>query len=87
MRKGSTGSQIISVFTNQGSNGGSYTLTLSSTATGFVASQSVVEVLSCTSYTVDSSGNLNVAMASGLPRVFYPTAQLSGSGICSNIIG
>jgi alpha-amylase len=82
MRKGDTGSQIVSVFTNQGSSGGSYTLTLSSSATGFTASQSLVEILSCTTYTTDGSGNLNVAMASGLPRVFYPATQLAGSGAC-----
>ncbi|KAH8593274.1 alpha-amylase [Bisporella sp. PMI_857] len=87
MRKGDTGSQVISVFTNQGANGGSYTLTLSSSATGFTANQAIIEVLSCTAYTTDSGGNLNVAMASGLPRVFYPTAQLTGSGICASLTG
>jgi alpha-amylase len=75
---------IVSVFNNQGANGGSYTLTLSSSATGFSASQSLTEILSCTAYTTDSSGNLNVAMAGGLPRVFYPTAQITGSGICGS---
>lgn len=86
MRKGYTGSQIISVFNNQGASGGSYTLTLSSSDTGFTDSQSVVEVLSCTAYTTDSSGNLNVAMSGGLPRVFYPAAQLSGSGVCPDVV-
>jgi alpha-amylase len=86
MRKGDAGSQIVGVFNNQGANGGSYTLTLSSSTTGFTASQSLVEVLSCTAYTTDSSGNLNVAMAGGLPRVFYPAAQLAGSGACSNLV-
>lgn len=85
MRKGSAGSQIVGVFNNQGASGGSYTLTLSSSATGFTASQSVVEILTCTAYTTDSSGNLNVAMAGGLPRVFYPAAKISGSDVCSNL--
>lgn len=87
MRKGDTGYQIISVFNNQGAGGGSYTLTLSSSATGFTASQALIEVMSCTVYTTDLSGNLAVAMASGLPRVFYPKAQLTGSGICSSLTG
>lgn len=87
MRKGDTGYQIIGVFSNLGASGSSYTLTLTSSETGFTASQSLVEVLSCTAYTTDSSGNLAVAMAGGLPRVFYPTAQLTGSGICSSITG
>lgn len=87
MRKGDTGYQIIGVFSNLGASGSSYTLTLTSAETGFTASQALIEVLSCTAYTTDSSGNLAVAMASGLPRVFYPTAQLTGSGICSSITG
>jgi alpha-amylase len=87
MRKGDTGYQIIGVFSNLGASGSSYTLTLTSSETGFTASQSLVEVLSCTAYTTDSSGNLAVAMAGGLPRIFYPTAQLTGSGVCSTITG
>ena len=82
MRKGDTNYQIIGVFTNLGASGASYTLTLPSSDTGFTASQSLYEIGSCTSYTTDSSGNLAVSMASGLPRIFYPTAQLQGSGIC-----
>ena len=85
MRKGDTNYQIIGVFTNLGASGASYTLTLPSSDTGFTASQSVVEIVGCTSYTTDSSGNLAVSMASGLPRIFYPTAQLEGSGICGNL--
>lgn len=87
MRKGSTNYQIIGVFTNLGSSGSSYTLTLTSAETGFTASQALVEVMSCTAYTTDSSGNLAVAMASGLPRIFYPNAGLVGSGICSSVTG
>lgn len=83
MRKGNTNAQIIGVFSNLGANGASYTLTLPSSDTGFSTNQALVEIISCTTYTTDGSGNLNVAMASGLPRIFYPQAQLSGSGICS----
>jgi alpha-amylase len=87
MRKGNTGYQIIGVFSNQASSGSSYTLTLTSSETGFTASQAVVEVMGCTSYTTDSSGNLAVAMAGGIPRVFYPKDELTGSGICNSITG
>ena len=87
MRKGDTGSQVVSVFTNLGASGSSYTLTLSSSETGFTGSQALVEVMSCTAYTTDSSGTLAVAMAGGLPRVFYPKAHLVGSGICSSLTG
>jgi alpha-amylase len=87
MRKGDTGSQIISVFTNLGASGGSYTLTLTSAETGFTAGEALVEIMGCTAYTADSSGNLAVAMASGLPRIFYPKALLTGSGVCSSLTG
>ncbi len=87
MRKGSTGSQVIGVFTNLGASGSSYTLTLSASATGFTANQALIEIGGCTAYTTDSSGNLAVAMASGLPRIFYPRAQLTGSGVCSALTG
>jgi len=87
MRKGDTGSQIISVFTNRGASGSSYTLTLSSTQTGFTAGEALIEVMGCTAYNTDSSGNLAVAMASGLPRIFYPKSLLTGSGICSSLTG
>lgn len=80
MRKGYDGKQIITVLSNLGASGSSYTLSLSNT--GWSSGTSVVEVLSCTAVTVDSSGNLPVPMASGLPRVYYPLAQLTSSGIC-----
>ncbi len=87
MRKGNAGAQIVGVFSNLGASGASYTLTLTSNETGFTDSQALVEVTGCTSYTTDSSGNLAVAMAGGLPRIFYPEAHLVGSGICSAITG
>ncbi|KAH7413339.1 alpha-amylase [Cadophora sp. MPI-SDFR-AT-0126] len=87
MRKGFTGYQIIGVFSNLGAGGGAYTLALGSSATGFTAGMQVVEIVGCTVYTVDGSGNLQVGMQGGLPRVFYPLAQLSGSGVCSAVTG
>ena len=82
LRKGDDNAQIISVYTNLGSGATSYTLTLPSSDTGFTASQALVEIGGCTSVSTDGSGNLAVAMAGGVPRVYYPAAQLSGSGIC-----
>ena len=67
MRKGFDGNQIIGVFNNQGSNGASYTLTLGNT--GYAAGESIVEILSCNTVTVDSNGNVPVAMGGGLPKV------------------
>lgn len=86
-RKGSAGFQIVGVFSNRGANSNSYTLTLSSADTSFTNNEEVIEVLSCTAYSTDSSGNLAVAMSSGLPRIFYSRANLSGSGICPSLTG
>lgn len=83
MRKGRDGYQVIGVFTNKGSSGSS-SLTLTTSMTGFTASQSVVDVMSCTTFTTDSSGSLGVTLSGGIPRVFYPSARLSGSGICGS---
>ena len=83
MRKGREGSQVIGVFTNKGSSG-SASVTLSSSATGFASGQSVVDVMSCSTFTTDSSGSLSVSLSGGIPRVFYPSSKLSGSGICGS---
>jgi len=82
MRKGTTGSQVIGIFTNKGSSGSS-SFTLSSSASGFSAGQSVTDILSCTAYTADSSGNIAISVNAGAPRVLYPTSKLTGSGLCS----
>ena len=87
LRKGSAGAQIVAVFTNKGASSSAYTLTLSSANTGFTANQAVIEILSCTAYTADSSGNVVITMSGGLPRVLYPSANLSGSGICTALTG
>ncbi|KAH0037353.1 alpha-amylase, partial [Aureobasidium melanogenum] len=81
MRKGTTGSQVIGLFTNKGSSGSS-SFTLSSEASGFTAGQAVTDVLSCTSYTADSNGNIAISVNAGAPRVLYPTSKLAGSGLC-----
>ncbi|KAG9750324.1 alpha-amylase, partial [Aureobasidium melanogenum] len=81
IRKGTTGSQVIGLFTNKGSSGSS-SFTLSSSASGFTAGQAVTDVLSCTSYTADSNGNIAISVNAGAPRVLYPTSKLAGSGLC-----
>ncbi|KAG7292338.1 hypothetical protein NEMBOFW57_002373 [Staphylotrichum longicolle] len=85
-RKGSSGSQIVGVFTNVGASS-SVTVTLSSSATGFEANQALVDVMSCSVFTTDSSGGLTVTLSNGLPKVLYPKARLSNSGICPDLTG
>lgn len=81
MRKGFAGNQVVGVYSNLGS-GGSTTVTLTAADTGFTAGQALTDVMSCTSFTAGSSGDLSVTITGGLPRVFYPTSALSGSSIC-----
>ena len=81
MRKGFAGNQVIGVFSNKGSDGASYSLTLGNT--GYTEGEKVIEMLTCAVLTVDGNGNLVVGMSGGLPRIYYPAAQLMGSGICS----
>ena len=83
MRKGATGSQLVSVFSNTGASG-AHSFQLTASASGFTASLGLTEVLACKTYTTDSNGALTVGISGGLPQVFYPSAQLSGSGLCPN---
>ncbi|GFF61057.1 acid alpha-amylase [Aspergillus udagawae] len=80
MKKGSGGSNVITVLTNSGSNAGSYTLNLNSH--GYSSGSSLIELYTCSSVQVDSNGNLPVPMSSGLPRVLVPSAWVPGSGLC-----
>lgn len=82
MRKGNTGHQIVGVFSNVGASG-STTVTLSGANTGFTAGLAVMDVMSCTAFTAGTSGDLSVSIVGGVPRVFYPTAALSGADLCS----
>lgn len=85
MRKGSAGSQVVGVYTNVGASG-STTVTLAASNTGFTAGQALMDVMSCTSYTAGTGGALTVTISGGVPRVFYPTAALSGSSICGELL-
>ena len=81
MRKGFDGGQIVAVFSNKGSDGANYTQAIGS-VTGFATGSTVIEILACQNVTIDNGGNLNVEMGQGQPMIFYPAAQLAGSGIC-----
>ncbi|OJJ55916.1 hypothetical protein ASPSYDRAFT_92119 [Aspergillus sydowii CBS 593.65] len=82
MRKGSQGSQVITLLSNYGSGGSSYTFDLSNH--GYSSGSKLVELYTCSSLQVDSSGNIPVPMSSGLPRTLVPASWVSGSGLCSS---
>lgn len=78
LRKGNTGSQVVTILTSDGENHESYDLDL--TNHGFNAS--VTEVFTCEEYEVGDDGVISLPMESGEPRVLYPSDLLYGSGLC-----
>ena len=79
-RKGPDGVQIVAVFSNQGEQGGQYELSVGPGAFG--TGTEVMEVFNCTKSNANEAGNVTVLMGGGLPKVFFPTAQMNGSGLC-----
>ncbi|KAL2861087.1 alpha-amylase [Aspergillus lucknowensis] len=80
-RKGAEGSQVqvVSVFSNQGSTGGSYELVVPG---AFAPGTEAVEVLTCARVTADTAGRIVVEMDAGEPKVFFPLKKMPGSGLC-----
>ena len=88
VRKGHANFHTVAIFTNAGAASATATYTMASSATGFTAGQTLVDVLSCSVFTADAStGSVTVTLVGGLPRVLYPLNGLSGSGICPTLIG
>lgn len=79
-RKGPEGVQIVSVFSNQGEAGGKYELSVGPDA--FAVGTEVIEVFGCTVSKANEAGNVTALMAAGLPKAFFPTGQMEGSGLC-----
>lgn len=67
------------VLSTKGSNGDAYTIRM---ANAFQPSVVVRDVLSCRTWTVFDSGELELDMDKGEPRVLFPEASMSGSGLC-----
>lgn len=80
-RKGPEGVQIVAVFSNQGEQGGEYQLSVGPDA--FAEGTEVIEVFSCMKSQANEAGNVTAMMGEGAPKVFFPTAQMEGSGLCA----
>lgn len=65
--------KLLTVLSNKGSSGDSYTQAIRSF---YTSGSSVTELLSCTTLTSDGDSNINVPMSGGMPRVYYPTADI-----------
>ncbi|KAI5919518.1 glycoside hydrolase family 13 protein [Camillea tinctor] len=82
LRKGSAGAQVVSIHTNIGASGSSYSVSLPSSFTGFTAGLSLTEVMGCTTAKADSSGNLALTMGP-TAQIYVPTTLLADTNICS----
>ncbi|OHW92324.1 alpha amylase [Colletotrichum incanum] len=86
MRKGFDGGQVVSVYSNVGSNR-TFGVSLSQAQTGFRPCKLILEVVKCRPYVTDGTGTLKAESGSGEPLVFVPAERVMGTGICAGGIG
>jgi len=82
LRRGDKDRQVVTVLTNGGTNATDLKLALGMSETGFSSGTLLTDVLSCTNYTVDSTGSIALSMSAGLPLVLYPATSLQNSSLC-----
>ncbi|EME39333.1 glycoside hydrolase family 13 protein [Dothistroma septosporum NZE10] len=78
------GAGLLSVFSDLGAIGASTTITIGSGSTGFAANTEFTDLLSCTVFTTDSTGDLVIIISSGLPRALFRTSALAGNDLCAS---
>ncbi|KAF2260037.1 Dioscin-alpha-L-rhamnosidase precursor [Lojkania enalia] len=71
---------IRTILTNQGEQGGTYTLTTQGME--FTAGETVVDVLTCAKYNATEGGEVDIKMDGGKPSALVPGSQLTGSQLC-----
>ncbi|KAH8689124.1 putative alpha-amylase [Talaromyces proteolyticus] len=82
-RKGANGAHIVAVLSNQGLHGGEYTLDVHGAAD---PGTNLTEVTNCNSTVVAGfNGTITIPMGQGQPRVYFPTFNLKGSGLCGQL--
>jgi alpha-amylase len=82
-RKGPNGAQVVAVLSNQGTQGGDYTLEINGVAD---PGTNLTEVTHCNSTVVAGpNGTITVPMGQGQPRVYFPTFNLNDSGLCGQL--
>jgi alpha-amylase len=75
---------LVSILTNAGSGSGNHTFALESSVSGWAANTQVLDVVQCESLTTDGSGNLNVVLNDGMPRVML--AQADAGNVCDGYV-
>lgn len=77
-RKGSSSSPLYTMFNNYGTGGSA-----SVTASGFLASTSFTDMLTCDTFTSTSAGKITLTVVNGAPRALYVSNNLMGSDLCA----
>ncbi|KAI9731138.1 MAG: hypothetical protein M1834_005331 [Cirrosporium novae-zelandiae] len=80
LRKGFDGQALLTVLTNQGEDGDKHKIMID--GTGYSSNQVIIEVLTCTNFTTENNGSLEVTVQDGAPMVFYPAEELDGYSSC-----
>lgn len=71
LRKGSDGSAVLGVYSNVGTNGSDYTVTVSGPSSGFKPNSTAIDLLSCKNVTVAADGSVEVSISGGHPSVSF----------------
>jgi len=75
---------LVSVLTNVGAGAANHTFKIDSAASGLAANTQVLDVVQCESFTTDGSGNLDVTLSDGMPRVMM--AQADAGNVCDGYV-
>lgn len=75
---------LVSVLTNVGAGAANHTFKVDAAASGLAANTQVLDVVQCESFTTDGSGNLDVTLSDGMPRVMI--AQADAGNVCDGYV-
>ncbi|KAK2058344.1 glycoside hydrolase [Colletotrichum caudatum] len=88
--------EVVAVATNLGLASDPYNLTLPapSLSTSIPSAGSIrfpplkdyIDIVSCTQFKTNKDGKLSFQLIRGYPRVFYPAAKLTSSGLCGAVL-
>jgi len=75
---------LVSVLTNVGSGAANHTFKIDAAASGMAANTQILDVVQCESFTTDGSGNLDITLSDGMPRVMM--AQADAGNVCDGYV-
>jgi alpha-amylase len=75
---------LVSVLTNVGSGAANHTFKIDAAASGLAGNTQVLDIVQCESFTTDASGNLDITLSDGMPRVMM--AQADAGNVCDGYV-